>query len=451
MPPTPPPPRPRHGIALGLAAASVVPAVVLGGASAASADGAAVPVAVTADQQPTCGAPTASDFPITTRIHGGPETYASGGGYGTWFLDLTNSTSKPCGSIHPVLVLTDEDRKLTSDQIQLEFSDPDRPDVPHRVTWETTDRDEHIGVFGGDGADTFGGFTVPAGHTVTVQVRMAFTSDTGPNRITAKAAIVQRKQAAGDDGGKKTPTGDDGDWVGESDDYVFDVVEDEGDGGDTGGGDTGGEDTGGTGDVGGLSREGDVLPDPPLDSATPGFGDAGGVGGGDGIGGTGDAGGVGGGGGTEGSRDAGGVAGGVGGGGGIEGSRDAGGVAGGVGGGGGIEGSRDAGGVDGGVAGGGGIGGSGDGGGVAGGGGIGGTGDVGGVDGGGDIGGTGDTSSPRASGEAPPTARDPQGPPELARTGPGAVIWAEGVAAGLCLAGGVAALRGARRIRRTRR
>ncbi|MEV7232626.1 hypothetical protein AB0N06_01090 [Streptomyces sp. NPDC051020] len=389
MPPTPPPPRPRHGIALGLAAVSVVPAVVLGGASA---DAAAVPVAVTADQEPTCGDPTAADFPIATRIRGGPETYASGGGYGTWFLDLTNTTSKPCSSIHPVLVLTDEDQQLTSDQIQMEFSEPDRPDVPHRVTWETTDRDEHIGVFGGDGADTFGGFTIPAGRTVSVLVRMAFTSDTDPNRIIAKAAIVQRKQAADDDGGKRTSAGDDGDWVGESDDYVFDVVEDEGDGGDTGGGDTGGEVTGGTGDVGDSRREGDVLPEPPRGSAAPKTGDAGGVDGGGGIGRT-----------------------------------------------------ADMGGADGN----GGIGGSGDTAGVDRGGGVGGTGDAGGVDGG--DGGTGDTSGLSASGEAPTTARDPQGPPELARTGPGAVVRAEGLAAGLCLAGGVTALRGARRLRRTRR
>ncbi|MFE7325742.1 hypothetical protein ACFU8W_12330 [Streptomyces sp. NPDC057565] len=416
MPPTPPPPRPRRGIALGLAAASVV----LGGASAASADAAAVPVAVTADQQPACGDPTAQDFPITTRIRGGQETYASGGGYGTWFLDLTNTTSKPCGSIHPVLVLTDEDEKLTSEQIQLEFSDPDRPDFPHRVTWETTDRDEHIGVFGGDGADTFGGFTVPAGRTVTVQVRMAFTSDTEPNRITAKAAIVQRKQAEPADGAKKMPAGDDGDWVGESGDYVFDVVEDDTSDGDT----SGGEDTGGTGDVGGISREGDVLPEPPLDSATPGIGDIGGVDGGGDAGGSGDVGGVDGGGVVGGSGDVGGV--------------DGGGV---------IGASGDVGGVDGGGV----IGASGDVGGVDGGGVIGASGDVGGVDGGGDIGGSGETPSPKGSGEAPSTARDPQDQPELARTGPGAVIWAEGVAAVLCLVGGVAAVRGARRLRRTRR
>ncbi|MGW1551945.1 hypothetical protein, partial [Streptomyces sp. NPDC002346] len=418
---------------------------------AIAADAAAVPVAVTADQQPTCGAPTADDFPITTRIRGGQETYASGGGYGTWFLDLTNTTSKPCSSIHPVLVLTDEDQKLTSDQIQLEFSDPDSPDLPHRVTWETTDRDEHIGVFGGDGADgadTFDGFTVPAGRTVSVQVRMAFTSDTDPNRITAKAAIVQRKQAAPADGAKETPAGDDGDWVGESDDYVFGVVED-----DTGGGDTGDEDTGGTGDVGGISREGDVLPEPSLDSATPGIGD-GGVDGGGVVGGSGDTGGVDGGGVVGGSGDTGGVDGG----GVVGGSGDTGGV----GGGGVVGGSGDTGGVDGGgvvggsgdtggVGGGGVVGGSGDTGGVGGGGVVRGSGDVGGVDGGGDIGGSGDTPSPRGSGEVPSTARDPQDQPELARTGPGAVIWTEGVVAVLCLAGGVAAVRGARRLRRTRR
>ncbi|MET8124624.1 hypothetical protein [Streptomyces sp. NPDC005231] len=260
-----PPARPRHGLALGLAAASVVPAVVLGSPPAAATP--VLPLSVTADQQPTCGTPTAGDFPITTRIHSGPETYASGGGYGTWFLDLTNTTSESCRSIHPVLVLTDEDRKLTSDQIQLEFSDQAQPDVEHRVAWETTDRDEHIGVFGGDGADDFAGFTVPAGRTVTVEVRMAFTSDTGPGRITVNAAIVQRQRGASADSGTMQPK-DDGDWVGESDDYVFSVVEDSGDS-DTGDfGDTGdygdtddfGEasDSGETGETSGVGGNGDV-------------------------------------------------------------------------------------------------------------------------------------------------------------------------------------------------
>ncbi|MFH8472904.1 hypothetical protein [Streptomyces sp. NPDC018000] len=236
-PPSPPHPlhgRTRHGFALGLAAASVVP-VVLGGASAApaSAGSSATPVSksdsATADQQPTCGDPDASDFPISARIRGGPDTYASGGGYGTWFLDLTNTTTESCRAIHPVLVLTDEERKLTSDQIQLKFSEQNRPDVEHRVTWETTDQNEHIGVFGGDGADSFDGFTVPAGRTVTVRIRMAFTSDTSPGRITANAAIVQRQHVASGGAGK-----DDGAWVGESGNYPFAVVEDSGGSGETG-------------------------------------------------------------------------------------------------------------------------------------------------------------------------------------------------------------------------
>ncbi|MFE6975650.1 hypothetical protein [Streptomyces sp. NPDC057682] len=242
MPPTPPSPNPhpetsapapppatgrtRHGLALGLAAASVV----LGGTAHASAApqrgtadrNATVPRASLTDQQPECGDENAPDFPIDTRIHGGPDTYASGGGYGTWFLDLTNTTTRPCHAIHPVLVLTDEERTLTADQIQLEFSERTRPGVEHRVHWETTDRDEHIGVFGGDG-DSFPGFTVPPGRTVTVQVRLAFTSDTSPGRITANAAIVQRRS-----GGDPAGGGGDGEWVGESEDYPFTVVDDDG-------------------------------------------------------------------------------------------------------------------------------------------------------------------------------------------------------------------------------
>lgn len=252
--------RTRHGFALGLAAASVVPAVVLGGTSVvpASAASSATPVSspgsTTADQQPACGDPVAKDFPISTRIRGGPDTYASGGGYGTWFLELTNTTTESCRAIHPVLVLTDEDRKLTSDQIQLKFSEQARPGTEHRVTWETTDLDEHIGVFGGTGGDSFDGFTVPAGRTVTIQVRMAFTSDTGPGRITANAAIVQRQRAAGGTAGK--PGKDDGAWVGESEDYSFTVVEDS-DAVDTG--DTGVTgDTGDTGDTGVTSETGEV-------------------------------------------------------------------------------------------------------------------------------------------------------------------------------------------------
>lgn len=200
--------------ALGLAAGIAVPAALLGGPQAAAHSASLVAetaagAAEAADEQPACGDPGAKEFPIETRIQEAPKTYVSGGGYGIWFLDLTNTTDTSCRALHPVLVLNDEDRKLTADQIQLKFSEPGRPGTEHRVTWETTDRHEQIGVFdggdpgpgsgsgdsGGSGGsdDGFLGFTVPAGSTVSVRVRMAFTSDTGPGRVTAHAAVVQRR------------------------------------------------------------------------------------------------------------------------------------------------------------------------------------------------------------------------------------------------------------------
>ncbi|MFB7477704.1 peptidase [Streptomyces anulatus] len=240
--------------ALGLAAGITVPAALLGGPQAAALPVVSAPASLAADRQPVCGDPAAKDFPIETRIQDAPDRYASGGGYGTWFLDLTNTTDTTCRALHPVLVLADRDRRLTSDQIQLEFSEPGRPGVEHRVTWESTDRDEQIGVFGGErddrddrrekaeggeegeagtstgagagtGADGSGdgflGFTVPAGETVSVRVRMAFTSDTDPGPVTAHAAVVQRRHQDKAKGGGR----EDGEWVGESEDYAFVIVD----------------------------------------------------------------------------------------------------------------------------------------------------------------------------------------------------------------------------------
>ncbi|MEU2679147.1 hypothetical protein ABZ638_19900 [Streptomyces sp. NPDC007107] len=249
--PTRPPARLRDGRALtrlGLAAGLVVPAGLLGvpAAIAIPVTAPAGTVAVAGEAFPVCGDPDAEDFPIETRIHGGPDTYAAGGGYGTWYLDLTNTTSEPCHSIHPVLVLTDEDRTLTAEQIQLEFTERAHPDEEHRVSWESTDRDEQIGVFGsGEQGDDFPGFTVPAKKTVTVEVRMAFTSDTRPGKVTAHAAIVQRRSAQ--DRAEQAGKSSDGDWVGESAAYPFVIVE---------GGLDAPEDTGST-----MDAEGDAVPE----------------------------------------------------------------------------------------------------------------------------------------------------------------------------------------------
>ncbi|WP_395570889.1 hypothetical protein [Streptomyces sp. BK79] len=166
----------------------------------------AVPAYADPAPLPACTAPDDHTFPLTTRIHGGPAGYQAGGGYGTWNLELTNTTSRTCEGIHPVVVLYDEHRALEPSQPRLEFYDGARP---HAVAFERTDRDELVGAFGeGGGSGGFPGFTVGPGKTLTVKVRLALASDAVPGEVTANAAVVQRR-------------GGDGEWIGQSNDYRF--------------------------------------------------------------------------------------------------------------------------------------------------------------------------------------------------------------------------------------
>ncbi|MFE4664098.1 hypothetical protein ACFRI7_08665 [Streptomyces sp. NPDC056716] len=184
---------------------------------------------------PICGDPGGRDFPLTTRIHGGPGSYAAGGAPGTWYVDVTNTTDRTCSGIHPVVVLVDEERKLTAAQPRLEFHDGGRA---HTVRFETTDADELVAPFE---ARDFAGLTVGAGRTARVTVRLSVTADTAPNDITATAAVVQRQR-------------DDGDWVGQSNAYRFHVVR-----------------TGETADSGGAEAGPGTppTPAPPTPSPTP--------------------------------------------------------------------------------------------------------------------------------------------------------------------------------------
>ncbi|MFF8971504.1 hypothetical protein [Streptomyces sp. NPDC014995] len=180
-----------------------------------------LPAPAYAEAGPRCAGPDTGDFPLTTRLHGGPASYRAGGGYGTWYLDLTNTTANTCAGIHPVVVLVDTERALKPSQPHLEFYADGRP---HPVRFETTDEDELVGVLTGRASGEpeaaaatppapFPGFTVPPGRTVTVKLRLALTSDAVPNEVTANAAVVQRH-------------GDDGEWVGQSNDYRFTVEAD---------------------------------------------------------------------------------------------------------------------------------------------------------------------------------------------------------------------------------
>ncbi|WP_370412987.1 hypothetical protein [Streptomyces fradiae] len=221
--------RPRSPSSTALALAALGTAAGL--SVAASAAQAAAPAAQTAPVSPTCGAAGDKDFPLATRIHGGPAEYPAGGELRTWSLDLTNTTAEPCRAVHPVLVLTDRDQALRPGQIRAEFYDAEarlwRP-----VAFESTERAESVGVFAGPELQTgpknpipavpaFDGFAVPAGRTLTVPVRLAFGADAAPDEVTVSAAVVQKR-------------GEDGDWVGESGAYRLMIGPAEPDGEDTG-------------------------------------------------------------------------------------------------------------------------------------------------------------------------------------------------------------------------
>ncbi|MGW5428411.1 hypothetical protein ACWET9_14515 [Streptomyces sp. NPDC004059] len=193
-------------------------------AAAASASawviGPAAPAAALVDRHPTRPHPAVAlaappsacvdgdprAFPLAARIRGGPPSYEAGGGYGIWYIDLTNTTRRTCTGIHPVIVLTDDKRALKPDQPKLEFYDGP---TARPVTFESTDEQELVGVLDAAGFD---GFDVPPGRTVSVKVRLVFPSDTASDQVTANAAVVQRR-------------GDDGDWVGESNAYRFGIGE----------------------------------------------------------------------------------------------------------------------------------------------------------------------------------------------------------------------------------
>ncbi|MFJ1974712.1 hypothetical protein ACIO93_39480 [Streptomyces sp. NPDC087903] len=179
-------------------------AALLSAATPAASAPQADPAYARAD--PGCVASGERAFPLVTRIHGGPDAYEAGGGYGTWYLDLTNTTARSCTGVHPVVVLVDKERALKPGQPHLDFYEGTRP---RPVRFEATDEAELVGAFD----DGFRGFTVGPRRTVTVKVRLAITSDAVPNQVTVNAAVVQRHD-------------DDGDWVGQSNDYRFGIDSD---------------------------------------------------------------------------------------------------------------------------------------------------------------------------------------------------------------------------------
>jgi hypothetical protein len=199
----------RNALALAALTAAVpaAPVVSVPLAQAQTPARAQAAPAATPARAPGCGAAGAREFPVEAVIRGGPVDYPPGGGFRTWDLDLTNTTGAPCGDLHPVLVLADHDRALRPAQIRAEFHDAEARQW-RRVTFEGTDQDESVGVFDEapatpGGGRAFRGFTVPAGGTLTVPVRLAFSAGAASEEVEVSAAIVRKR-------------GDDGDWVGET-------------------------------------------------------------------------------------------------------------------------------------------------------------------------------------------------------------------------------------------
>ncbi|WP_432076838.1 hypothetical protein [Streptomyces wuyuanensis] len=162
------------------------------------------------EQQPSCGDLNAVEFPIATRIVRGPGEYRAGGDAHEFSVELSNTTAQPCLNIHPVVVLAGQGRAIPPDRVRLEFFDG-AARIWRPVTIEKTDQGEAVGAFGA-GSGGFAGLSLPAGGTFSVRVRLAFPDrTTAPDAVVANAAVVQRRGA-------------DGDWVGESNDYRFDIL-----------------------------------------------------------------------------------------------------------------------------------------------------------------------------------------------------------------------------------
>ncbi|MBC2877784.1 MULTISPECIES: LAETG motif-containing sortase-dependent surface protein [Streptomyces] len=167
------------------------------------------PAAEHRGDRPGCGDAGRTEFPIASRLTGGPDVYERGAPAPAWELELRNVTGQECRDVHPVAVLADAKRALRPEHIHLEFYDKEgarwRP-----VRFERTEEAENVGVFDG-GSSGFHGFSVPARRTVVVPLRLGFTDAAPDGPVTANVTAVQRRGA-------------DGAWVGESGDYTFTVA-----------------------------------------------------------------------------------------------------------------------------------------------------------------------------------------------------------------------------------
>jgi hypothetical protein len=181
---------PRSALALTTATAALLLAP-------APATAAAQPLA------PRCGDPGSGRFPVATALGGGDgAALRAGGARHNLTLRLRNASDRPCRGVHPVAVFSREDGgRLRPGAIRLKFYDAEARRW-RSVAFERTGADESAGVF----AAGFRGFALPAGGSREVPVRLGFAADASAGRVTVNVTTVQRR-------------GDDGEWIGQSEDY----------------------------------------------------------------------------------------------------------------------------------------------------------------------------------------------------------------------------------------
>ncbi|MDX6314438.1 MAG: hypothetical protein QOF44_3902 [Streptomyces sp.] len=148
----------------------------------------------------------AEDFPIRARLAGGPATYEAGAEPHRFDVVLRNTGGAERSDLHPVIVLVDRERALTPRRIRLDYEDP-ATGAWRAVRLGRTDNAENVGVVGGENGP---GTTIAAHGSLTVRLRLRFERGTARGHVTASATVMQRR-------------GTDGDWVGESAPYTFDI------------------------------------------------------------------------------------------------------------------------------------------------------------------------------------------------------------------------------------
>jgi hypothetical protein len=153
----------------------------------------------------------AADFPVHARLtgNGGSPAYRPGDAPRGLTVHLSNTTRTARRDVHAVIVLVDRERKLTPGNITLQYRD-----AAHR-TWRAvplthTGNDENVGVVGGEDGP---GMTLAPRQSAAVELRLRFGRGTRPGHVAASATVMQRERA-----------GADGEWVGQSEPYEFDIV-----------------------------------------------------------------------------------------------------------------------------------------------------------------------------------------------------------------------------------